>query len=195
MTHPYKKLQLPLSEETTRSLHVGDRVLLSGRLLTGRDQAHVWLLEDQQQDVAPYLKEGAVYHCGPIMIQRSGKWTCRAAGPTTSIREEPVEADVIRNYGLRCIIGKGGMGEKTLAALKEYGAVYCHATGGAAVAIADCITAVENVFCLDEFGVPEAMWLLQVRDLPLIVSMDSHGRSLHKLILDISSQKLEKLLS
>lgn len=194
MTHSYKKLQLPLNEETTRSLHAGDRILLSGRLLTGRDQAHVWLMKEQQQDVVPYLKEGAVYHCGPIMIKRSGKWTCRAAGPTTSIREEPVEADVIRNYGLRCIIGKGGMGKKTLAALKEYGAVYCHATGGAAVAIAECIKSVENVFCLDEFGVPEAMWLLQVEDFPLIVTMDSHAKSLHETISNASAQKLEELL-
>jgi len=189
-----KKITLPLSAEDVGSLHVGDKVLLSGTIVTGRDMAHKWLIEEKPNQVKDVLKDGAIYHCGPIMLKKEGKWTCLAAGPTTSIREEPYLADVMREYGLRCVIGKGGMGERTAEALKKYNAVYLFAVGGAAVIYADTIESVEGVFQLDAFGVPEAMWVLKVRDFPLIVSMDSHRKSLHEIIEIKSKNSYRELI-
>src|SRR5690606_18596166 len=134
----------------------------------------------------------ALYHCGPVAVQENGTWTIKAAGPTTSIREEPYQADVIRRYGVRAVIGKGGMGAKTLAALRECGAVYLNAVGGAAQFYAKTIDAVEGVSLL-EFGTPEAMWHLRVTDFPAIVTMDAHGNSLHKDVEEASAEKLAEL--
>lgn len=177
-----KHLTLPISAEQIADLQAGDKVLLSGTIVTGRDMAHKWLTEEKPTELKDVLKNGAIYHCGPIMIKKDDKWTCLAAGPTTSIREEPYLAGIMEEYGFRCVIGKGGMGEKTAEALKRYTGVYLFAVGGAAVVYADAVKEVKHVYQLDRFGVPEAMWVMDVKDFPLIVSMDSHGNSLHNEI-------------
>ncbi|MEA3392064.1 MAG: FumA C-terminus/TtdB family hydratase beta subunit [Candidatus Marinimicrobia bacterium] len=189
-----KHLQLPLTQENVKQLHAGDAVLLSGNIVTGRDMAHKWLVEKKPLEVKEVLKNGAIYHCGPIMLKKKGKWTCLAAGPTTSIREEPYLADVMQEYGLRCVIGKGGMGERTAKALIKHNAVYLFAVGGAAVIYADTVESVEDVFQLNAFGVPEAMWVLKVKDFPAIISMDCHGNSLHRDVEEQSKIQLSELL-
>lgn len=184
-----KRITLPMTEDEARSLRSGDKVLLSGVIVTGRDMAHKWMTEKKPDEVRDVLKGGAIYHCGPIMLKKDGKWTCLAAGPTTSIREEPYQADMMRDYGIRCVIGKGGMGDRTAQALQKFGGVYLFAVGGAAVVYADAVKKVNGVYKLDEFGVPEAMWVMEVQDFPLIVSMDSHGASLHREIETLSAKK------
>ena len=189
------ELKLPVDESAIRGLKVGDFVELSGRMITGRDAAHKWLLEAFREDVAPFLKDTVIYHCGPVVgKQDDGSYKFVAAGPTTSIREEPYQADVIGRYGLRGVIGKGGMGAKTLAGLKTHGAVYLHAVGGAAQVLARAIPRVERVFMLDEFGVPEALWVIEVDHFPVMVTMDSHGGSLHDEVEAQSEAKLKELL-
>jgi fumarate hydratase class I len=183
------RLQTPLTDEQVRALKVGDVVLVSGHVNTGRDAVHAHLMKHQP----PIDLNGSVlYHCGPVVIKEGGGWKVTAAGPTTSIREEPYQADIIRRYGVRAVIGKGGMGTKTLAALKEAGAVYLNAIGGAAQFYARTIDRVDGVSLL-EFGTPEAMWHLQVTDFPAIVTMDAHGNSLHKDIEDASAGELASL--
>jgi fumarate hydratase class I len=182
-------LQTPLTEEQVRSLTVGDVVLISGRAFTGRDAVHHHLMSHEP----PVDLRGAVlYHCGPVVAKTGEAWTVTAAGPTTSIREEPYQADVITRYGVRAVVGKGGMGQKTLAALQEAGAVYLNAIGGAAQFYARTITSVDGVSLL-EFGTPEAMWHLTVKDFPAIVTMDSHGNSLHKDVEQASARELATL--
>ena len=182
-------LRTPLTEEQVRSLHVGDVVLISGRAYTGRDAVHHHLMSHEP----PVDLRGAVlYHCGPVVAKTESGWTVTAAGPTTSIREEPYQADVIKRYGVRAVVGKGGMGAKTLAALQEAGAVYLNAIGGAAQFYARTITAVEGV-SLMEFGTPEAMWHLAIEDFPAIVTMDAHGKSLHKDVESTSARELTAL--
>ena len=189
------ELKLPVSEDEVRELEVGDFVELTGRMITGRDAAHKWLMEAFREDVAPFMKDTVIYHCGPVVAKRDdGSWDFVAAGPTTSIREEPYQADVIGRYGLRGVIGKGGMGAKTLAGLGEHGAVYLHAIGGAAQVLARAIPKVERVFMLDEFGVPEALWVIHVDKFPVVVSMDSHGKSLHDEVEKHSKAELDRLL-
>lgn len=189
------ELKLPVSEESIRNLEVGDFVELTGRMITGRDTAHTWLIEDYREEVAPYLEGTVIYHCGPVVAERDdGSYDFVAAGPTTSIREEPYQADVIGRYGLRGVIGKGGMGPKTLKGLAEHGAVYLHAVGGAAQVLARAIPRVEKVFMLSEFGVPEALWVIEVERFPVMVTMDSHGRSLHDEVEAHSQAKLRELL-
>ena len=179
----------PLTEEAVRALKVGDVVLLSGRMFTGRDEVHSHLAK---HDPPVDLRGSALYHCGPVVVKEGERWRVTAAGPTTSIREEPYQADVIRRYGVRAVIGKGGMGAKTLAAMKEHGAVYLNAIGGAAQFYAQSITRVDGVSLL-EFGTPEAMWHLTVENFPAIVTMDAHGNSLHKDIERESGMHLESL--
>jgi fumarate hydratase class I len=189
------ELKLPVSEESIRSLNVGDFVELTGRMITGRDAAHKWLIEDYREEVAPYLADTVIYHCGPVVAENDdGSFEFVAAGPTTSIREEPYQADVIGRYGLRGVIGKGGMGPRTLESLGEHGAVYLHAVGGAAQVLARAIPRVEKVFMLSEFGVPEALWVIEVERLPVMVTMDSHGNSLHAEVEERSQAKLRELL-
>ena len=167
----------PIPEEQVRALKVGDVVLISGRMYTGRDAVHAHLIKHEPP---VDLTGGVLYHCGPVVVKNAqGDWQVTAAGPTTSIREEPYQADIVRRYGIRVVIGKGGMGAKTLAGLKEAGAVYVNAIGGAAQFYARCIERVAGV-SLMEFGTPEAMWHLEVKEFPAIVTMDSHGNSLHK---------------
>ena len=179
-------LQAPLTEEQVRSLKVGDVVLVSGRVFTGRDQVHAHLMK---HDPPVDMRGSVLYHCGPVVVKEGDGWRVTAAGPTTSIREEPYQADVIKRYGVRAVIGKGGMGAKTLAALKEAGAVYLNGIGGAAQFYARTITGVEGV-SLMEFGTPEAMWHLTVKDFPAIVTMDAHGNSLHRDIEQESAKEL-----
>ena len=165
------ELNLPVSEKEIRTLEVGDFLELNGLMITGRDAAHQWLMQEFRSEVAPYLKDSLIYHCGPVVNQKDdGSWEFVAAGPTTSIREEPYQADVIARYGLRGVIGKGGMGPKTLKGLSDSGAVYLHAVGGAAQVLAHAIPKVEKVFMLEEFGVPEALWVIEVRNFPVVVS-------------------------
>jgi fumarate hydratase class I len=189
------ELKLPVSEESIRALKVGDFVELTGRMITGRDAAHKWLIEDHREEVVPYLADTVIYHCGPVVAENEdGSYDFVAAGPTTSIREEPYQADVIGRYGLRGVIGKGGMGTKTLDGLGEHGAVYLHAVGGAAQVLARAIPRVEKVFMLSEFGVPEALWVIEVERFPVMVTMDSHGGSLHAEVEERSQAKLRELL-
>lgn len=181
-------LEAPITEEQIRELKVGDVVILNGEMHTGRDALHKYLMDN---DSPVDLEGGVIYHCGPVMLKDDeGNWHVKAAGPTTSIREEPYQADIIKKFGIRAVIGKGGMGAKTLAGLKESGAVYLNAIGGAAQYYAECIPNVKGVDFLKEFGVPEAMWHLEVKNFAAIVTMDSHGNSLHA---DVESSSLEKL--
>ena len=183
------KLQLPVSEQDVRQLKVGDEVSLTGIMLTGRDAAHVWMTEESPDEIRDLLKGTVIYHCGPVVEKIDGKWIFLAAGPTTSIREEPYQGDVLKEYGLRGVIGKGGMGDMTLMALKDHGAVYFHAIGGAATLLAKSVIKVKDVIKLEDFGVPEAMWVIEVKDFPVVVSMDSHGNSLHKN-MEVKSKKV-----
>jgi len=183
------RLQAPLSEETIRSLKVGDVVLISGRMFTGRDAVHSYLMKNEPP---VDLRGSVLYHCGPVAVKSGEGWHINAAGPTTSIREEPYQGEVIKRYGIRAVMGKGGMGAKTLAALKEHGAVYLNAIGGAAQFYARAIKSVDGVSLLD-FGTPEAMWHLTVEDFPAIVTMDAHGNSLHKDVEQASGEHLEAM--
>ena len=188
------RLEPPLSEGTVRALKVGDVVLISGPLVTGRDAAHHYLLHHE----APCDLRGAIlYHCGPVVVKQGfaeqETWRVGAAGPTTSIREEPYEADIIKRFGIRAVMGKGGMGKKTLAGLKEFGAVYLHAIGGAAQFYARCLPRVIGVDLLEELGMPEAMWHFEARDFVAIVTMDSHGNSLHEEVAQATGIKLEEV--
>ncbi len=182
-------LNAPLTEAAVRSLKVGDVVMISGRMFTGRDAVHSHLMKN----APPVDLNGSVlYHCGPVVVKEGETWRVTAAGPTTSIREEPYQGEIIKRYGVRAVIGKGGMGAKTLAALKEQGAVYLNAIGGAAQFYARSIEKVDGVSLL-EFGTPEAMWHLTVKDFPAIVTMDAHGNSLHKDIEQESGAHLETI--
>lgn len=183
-------LTAPITEEQIRKVKVGDVVLISGTMHTGRDALHAHLMDN---DPPVDLNGGVLYHCGPVVLKdNDGKYTINAAGPTTSIREEPYQADVIKKFGLRVIIGKGGMGAKTLKGLKDSGAIYLNAIGGAAQYYAKCIKNVDGVDLL-EFGIPEAMWHLNVENFAAVCTMDSHGNSLHKEIEDASFHNLEQM--
>ncbi|MDR3719488.1 MAG: fumarate hydratase [Bryobacteraceae bacterium] len=182
-------LTAPLTAEQMRTLHVGDVVLIRGEMYTGRDAVHAYL---QKNDPPVDLNGSVLYHCGPVMLQEDGEWHVKAAGPTTSIREEPYEHDVLRRFGVKAVIGKGGMGPKTLAALQECGAVYLNAIGGAAQFYAKTVEKVLDVNLM-ELGIPEAMWHLRVKDFPAIVTMDAHGQSLHAKVAEESGQALEAL--
>lgn len=179
----------PLTESAVRALKVGDVVLIQGEVFTGRDAVHHHLSSHEP----PVSLEGSViYHCGPVMLKQGEEWTVKAAGPTTSSREEPYQGDIIRKYGVRAVIGKGGMGKKTLAACAEAGAVYLHAIGGAAQFYARSVEKVLGAHFM-EFGIPEAMWRLKLKGLLAIVTMDSHGNSLHADVEKATGEKLREL--
>jgi fumarate hydratase subunit beta len=185
------ELTTPIDEATIRTLKVGDTVEITGRLYTGRDAVHHRLHHGEKPPVD--LSGQIIYHCGPVMVENpDGSYTCKAAGPTTSIREEPYQWEVMRDHGIRGVIGKGGMGPKTLAACKEYGCCYLHAIGGAAQVYAEKIIAVDGVDWLD-LGSPEAIWHLSVVRFPAIVTMDAHGGSLHQEVFDASAAALDSL--
>ena len=202
-------INIPVDDEAIRDLRVGDSVSLSGVLITGRDTVHKWLVEtfiartrqpqgDDQKvydTIKPILDGGALYHCGPVVTGlETADYQFVAAGPTTSIREEPYQADVMRHFNLKAVIGKGGMGEKTLSACQDVPGVYLHAIGGAASLIAQSVRSVHGVHKM-EFGVPEAIWVIEVQDFLAVVTMDSHGNSLHADIASQSKEILETLSS
>lgn len=188
-------ITLPFTEEKIGALKVGDAVEISGIVFTGRDVVHKYLHEGGKLPPEVNLKDGIIYHCGPVVVRdEQGNWKVTAAGPTTSIREEPYQWQIIRDFGIRGVIGKGGMGDKTSAACKEYGCVYFHGVGGAAQVLAECVKKVRNVYFLKEFGSPEAIWELEVERFPAVVTMDSHGGSLHKEVLERSQAELARRL-
>lgn len=192
---PARKLKTPLTPETVRSLRKGDAVEISGTLVMGRDAMHKLWTKSWPAYPDLDLRGAVLYHCGPVVRkEKDGSWTVLAAGPTTSSREEPYQADVIRHYGFAGVVGKGGMGTKTLGALKEHGAVYLHAVGGLAQVLARKIVRVLDVKHLEEVGVPEAMWIVEVKDFPALVTMDAHGDSLHEDLMRSSRAVLDELL-
>jgi len=187
------ELKTPISEAEIRKLKLGDQVFVSGRLFTGRDAVHKYLHEGGQLPAGVSLRDGILYHCGPVVVKdEQGNWKCVAAGPTTSIREEPYQWQIIRDFGLRGVIGKGGMGDKTLEACREHGCVYLHGIGGAAQVLAQCIKKVSNVYMMEKFGAPEAIWEFEVEKFPAIVTIDAHGNSLHKEVFAASQAELAK---
>lgn len=201
------RLTIPIKDEEIRSLKVGDTVYLDGVIVTGRDAAHKFLIEEYirvpgppgQDGLYAELKQlldgGVIYHCGPVVKQDDqGTWSFVAAGPTTSIREEVYQPEVIAHFNLKGVIGKGGMGPNTLKACQEQPAVYFHAIGGAASLIAQSVKEVITVHKM-EFGVPEAMWVIRAEAFPVVVTMDSHGQSIHERVEAESEQKLAKLLA
>jgi fumarate hydratase subunit beta len=203
-----KELTIPISPEAIRELHIGDTVALTGILATGRDAVHKWMIDtfirktrqpegddlEVYQAIQPIFKGSLIYHCGPVVSGLdTGDYKFVAAGPTTSIREEPYQSEVLAHFDMRGVIGKGGMGAKTLQACQDVPAVYFHAIGGAATLIAESVEKVLGVYKLD-FGVPEAIWVLNVKQFPVVVTMDSHGESIHDTVEQQSNQKLKALL-
>jgi fumarate hydratase subunit beta len=204
-----KKLTIPIKDDEIRSLQMGESVLLSGVMITARDAAHKWMIDTfirktrqpQGDDLEVYealksiLDGGVIYHCGPVVAGLDTKeYKFVAAGPTTSIREEPYQGDVMNHFNVKGVIGKGGMGNLTLKACAEVPGVYFHAVGGAATLIAMSVQKVIGVHKLN-FGVPEAMWVIDVKDFPVVVTMDAHGKSLHEEIAEKSRAQLQKLLT
>jgi len=202
-------ISIPISDKSIRALHVGDSVLLNGVILTGRDVAHKWIYDrfikkiikptSEDKEVIKELKDllhgSLIYHCGPVVSGLdTGDYKFISAGPTTSIREEPYQGDIISHFNLKGVIGKGGMGDRTLETCIQTPAVYFHAVGGAAALIARSVKKVLGVHKL-EFGSTEAMWVIQVDSLPVVVTMDSFGKSLHKEVLENSRLMLDRLIS
>ena len=203
-----KELTIPISPEAIREMHTGDTVALTGILPTGRDAVHKWMIDtfirktrqpegddlEVYEKIKPIFKESLIYHCGPVVSGlESGEYKFVAAGPTTSIREEPYQSEVMHHFDMRGVIGKGGMGTKTLQACQDVPAVYFHAIGGAATLIAKSVEEVIGVYKLD-FGVPEAIWVLKVKEFPVVVTMDSHGKSIHAEVEEASQKKLKELI-
>ena len=184
------RLQTPLQESDIRGLNVGDVVLLDGVVFTGRDAVHKYLHDGGDLDV---IRDGVIYHCGPVVLKENGEYRVLAAGPTTSIREEPYQADIIKRFGIKAVIGKGGMGTKTQKACQDYGCVYLHAIGGAAQIYAQCVQRVLSVR-LEQFGSPEAVWELEVRNFPAVVTIDSHGNNLQQVVTERSRELLATTL-
>lgn len=191
-----KTIHLPVSKEDIRSLYVGDTVLIHGQIVTGRDRVHKFLFNERlSKKELPINLEGTIlYHCGPIIKKTPEGYKVVAAGPTTSMRVEMYEHKIISEHGLRAVMGKGGMGKQTLNALKKNGCVYFHTIGGAAVYLADRVKRVIGVWKLEEFGMTEAMWVLEVEEFPAIVTMDAHGRSLHEEIENKSFKEFKRLI-
>lgn len=203
-----KEITIPISPDTIKGLHTGDTVALTGILATGRDTVHKWMIDtfirktrepegddlEVYEAIKPVFKEGLIYHCGPVVSGLdTGEYKFVAAGPTTSIREEPYQSEVMHHFDLRGVIGKGGMKENTLQACQDVPAAYFHAIGGAATLIAESVEEVVGVYKLS-FGVPEAIWVLKVNQFPVVVTMDSHGVSIHDQVEEESRRKLEELL-
>ncbi len=197
------ELRYPFTEDVVRALKAGEAVSVNGKVWTGRDRFHKHFADGGKLPVD--FRDGALYHCGPVVIppqppQRSRSelpqlplWHVVAAGPTTSVRENPYEPSFIAKTGLRLVIGKGGMDERTLDACRKCGAVYLQAVGGAAALAAKCITRVTNVYFLDEFGAAEACWEFEMKDFRCVVAMDSHGKSLFEDVRRTSEEQLQRL--
>ena len=205
-----REITISIGDDTIRSLHVGEPVQLSGVMVTGRDAVHKWMSEtfikqtrppqgdDLQvyEEIRTYLDRGVLYHCGPVVSGIETKeYKFVAAGPTTSTREEPYQADVMKHFNIKGVIGKGGMGAKTLQGCVDTPGVYFHAIGGAASFLAQTVQRVLGVYKLEEFGVPEAMWVIEVKNFPVVVTMDAHGESKHSLLDESSGKVLDDLLS
>jgi fumarate hydratase class I len=191
-----KRITTPIFEAVIRELKVGDEILLNGRVVLSRDIGHKFMVEKKPDWLKPLLAEAVIYHCGPVVARHEdGHWSFVSAGPTTSIREEPYQADVLETYTVRGVIGKGGMGKKTSDALGRVGACYLHATGGAGALLAERVKRVVDVKMLDEFGSPEAFWVIEVEDFPLVVTMDSHGGSLHEVVAKDSQDRAKELMA
>jgi len=184
------RLKTPLTEADVRKLKVGDVVLLDGVVFTGRDAVHKYLHDGGELDV---IRDGVIYHCGPVVLKKDGEYRVVAAGPTTSIREEPYQADIIKRFGVKAVIGKGGMGPKTQKACQEHGCVYLHGIGGAAQIYAQCVQRVLSVR-LEQFGSPEAVWELEVKNFPAVVAIDAHGNNLQQVVTDHSRELLAAAL-
>ncbi len=204
-----KSVNIPISDDVIRELKVGDPVMLNGVMITGRDTVHKWMIEtfikktrqpqgddlEVYEALKPILQGGVIYHCGPVVSGLDTKqYKFVAAGPTTSIREEPYQADVMKHFNVKGVIGKGGMAAKTLKGCQEVPGVYLHAIGGAATLIAQSVVKVLGVYKY-EFGVPEAIWVIEVKDFPVVVTMDSHGQSLHEVVEKESAKVLADLLA
>jgi len=185
-------LEAPFTEKKIRALRVGDKVEITGLIYTGRDAVHKYLHDGGKPPVD--LTDSIIYHCGPVVVKEKGKWVVKAAGPTTSIREEPYQGPLMEKFKIRAVIGKGGMGPKTLEYCKKVGAVYFHAIGGAAQVLAERVIEVPDVHMAKEFGSPEAIWEFRVERFPVVVTMDSHGKSLHEHVLAASTANLKKLM-
>jgi len=191
-----KPLKTPLSEGDVRDLRVGDMVSLSGYIVTGRDRVHKFLFNERPpKSEIPFNLDGSIlYHCGPIIRKTEDGYKLIAGGPTTSMRVEMYEHWVIKEYGIRAVMGKGGMGSKTMDALRECGCVYLHTIGGAAVYLADRVKKIVDGWKVEEFGMAEAMWLFDVEGFPAVVTMDAHGNSLHREVEAFSADNLRRLL-
>ncbi|KPJ62450.1 MAG: hypothetical protein AMS15_03960 [Planctomycetes bacterium DG_23] len=188
-------IKTPVSEEETRSLKIGDKIHISGTIFTARDRAHKFLIDEAKPENLPFsLEGGAIYHCGPVVAGEGAEGRVIVAGPTTSARMNAYTPQIISRYGVRIIIGKGGMNKAVLGAMQECGAVYASGIGGASVYLADFIKSIKGVYKLEEFGPPEAIWALEVQNFPAVVTMDSHGGSLHAEIARLSRLSLSSLL-
>ena len=197
-----KELSYPFSEKDIRALKAGDAVSITGRIYTGRDKFHKFFADGGKLPVD--FRKGALYHCGPVVIRKanrtieqseqSNNYSVMAAGPTTSVRENPYEPDFIAKTGVRIIIGKGGMDAKTLAAMKKHGCVYIQAVGGGGAIYADAVKKVAGVSLLKEFGAAEAVWHLDVVDFRGVVAMDAHGHSLFAQVDADSKRRLADLI-
>lgn len=190
------KFTLPFTEDDVRSLKLGDSVEITGTIFTARDAAHQYIVSHPVlEPPAPNLTNAVIYHCGPVVLRDAdGKWHVTAAGPTTSSREEPYEATLIERFGIKAIIGKGGMGPKTAEACRKFGCVYLHAVGGAAQILAAAVVNIPNVYYYDQFGAPEAIWQFEVKDFPAVVTMDANGNSRHADVKQHSQDILKTLL-
>lgn len=204
-----RNLTVPIADEAIRDLMVGDSVRLNGIMITARDSVHKWIIETFIKEtccalaedtavyerIKPILDGGLIYHCGPVVSGLDTKeYGFVAAGPTTSTREEPYQGAVMRHFNIKGVIGKGGMGANTLKACGEVPGVYFHTVGGAGTLIARSVIRVLEVHKLD-FGVPEAIWVIEVKDFPAVVTMDAHGNSLHAEVAGASKQRLDGLLA
>lgn len=187
-----RRLTYPFTAEQVSALRVGQFVLVSGQVFTGRDRLHKYLFEGGKSPVD--LRNGAIYHCGPVVVRHENTWSVRAAGPTTSTREEQYLPRIIREHGVRVIIGKGSLGKPAEKACASGGCVYLHAVGGAAQVLADKVTCVKGVHFGKEFGLTEAMWVLELKDFPAIVAIDCRGRNLLQRVQNLSRRMLRKLI-
>ena len=193
-----KRLSYPFSEKSIRALRAGDAVSITGRVYTGRDKFHKFFADGGKLPVD--FRNGALYHCGPVVVREVGQrktkdaWRVVAAGPTTSVRENPYEPDFIAKTGVRIVIGKGGMDAKTLAAMRKHGCVYVQAVGGGGAIYADAVKKVAGVSLLGEFGAAEAVWHLDVVDFCGVVAMDAHGRSLFDEVRSLSERKVKGMM-
>ncbi len=186
------ELKYPFKEENVRPLRAGDTVSVNGIVWTGRDRFHKHFADGGKLPVD--FKDGALYHCGPVVVFHDNQWHAVACGPTTSVRENPYEPAFIAQSGVRLIIGKGGMDQNTLEACRKYGAVYLQAVGGAAAITASCVESIRNVYFLEEFGAAEACWEFEMKDFKCVVAMDSHGVSLFDEVRKESEEKYSSLI-